>query len=62
MPAKKASTPAPSTKAAQKPAAKAAAPEPKKKAPVPVTDKAPAKTAAKATKTIQLVKEPLLRI
>ena len=52
MPAKKASTPAPSTKAAQKPAAKAAAPEPKKKAPVPVTDKAPAKTAAKpAAKT-----------
>ncbi|WP_066258553.1 RNA polymerase sigma factor RpoD [Hydrogenophaga flava] len=51
MPAKKASTPAPSTKAAQKPAAKAAAPEPKKKASAPVTDKAPAKTAAKATKT-----------
>jgi len=31
MPAKKASTPAPSTKAASKTAAKAAAPEPKKK-------------------------------
>ncbi|MFP8777385.1 RNA polymerase sigma factor RpoD [Hydrogenophaga sp. RWCD_12] len=48
MPAKKASTPAPSTKAAKKPAAKAAAPEPKKKVPAPVTDKAPAKSAAKA--------------
>ena len=51
MPAKKASTPAPSTKAAKKPAAKAAAAEPKKKAPAPVTDKAPAKPAAKTTKT-----------
>lgn len=51
MPAKKASTPAPSTKAAKKPAAKAAAAEPKKKAPAPVTDKAPAKPTAKTTKT-----------
>ncbi len=51
MPAKKASTPASSTKVAKKPAAKADAPEPKKKATAPVTDKAPAKTAAKATKS-----------
>ncbi|MBL8387987.1 MAG: RNA polymerase sigma factor RpoD [Hydrogenophaga sp.] len=50
MPAKKASTPATSTKAAKKPAAKAATAEPKKKATAPVTEKAPAKSAAKAAK------------
>ncbi len=63
MPAKKASTPAPSTKAASKTAAKAAAPEPKKKAPAAVTEKAPAKaatkTAAKASKTAKTKAEEL---
>ena len=51
MPAKKASTPASSTKAAKKPAAKAAAPEPQKKASAPVTASSTPKKAAAKSKT-----------